>query len=58
MIDELPHEPFERSVKGPYGAFLARHNRRHSEESAIAIRRRNQPGWSRFVEAVAIAGER
>jgi hypothetical protein len=47
MINELTPCPFERSIVGMQGQYLVRHNREHEREAAKAIRRRNQPGWSR-----------
>lgn len=48
MTDELNLCPFERSIIGPAGAILARHNREHEKRAAEAIRRRLHPSWSRL----------
>jgi hypothetical protein len=53
MNDEQPSCPFERAIVGQHGAYLARHNPKHSKLCAKAIRRRDQPAWSRFSESVS-----
>lgn len=49
MTDELILSPFDREIVGWQGQIILRRNPRHANDCATAIRRRKQPGWSRFV---------
>lgn len=48
MYDESEILSRERSHVGQHGAFLVVENVEHSALCAKAIRRRTQPGWSRY----------